>query len=260
MHETESRSVKQRRRTILGSLFILLFLIVSILGYINYPFASEQLFVVKEATKITEPGQKLSFHLNDGSRVILNAGSKLIYPETFNEQERIVHLEGEAFFEVSKDSLRPFRVITGSVVTTALGTSFNINSFSINKEIEVALVTGKVMVTEDKNSTEAVFLMPGEMATYHKGDDSLSKSIYNFKEEISWKDGVLYFKDAGYSEIVRKLELWYGVDIVENRIPEKTWNFTGTFEDENLVNILNSLQFGHGFKYEIIGKKVELKF
>jgi ferric-dicitrate binding protein FerR (iron transport regulator) len=257
-----SKSTNRNTRYIFGSFFIIAIIVISIVGNFNRPEKSETLPEVTEISKSTEPGQKLSFHLNDGSQVLLNSGSKLSYPKTFDEQERIVHLEGEAFFEISRDSLRPFRVITGLITTTALGTSFNINYFPGDEAIEIALVTGKVMVAETENSSakEDLLLLPGEMATYQKEISSLSKSRYSFREKISWKDGIIYFKEADYPAIMSKLELWYGVDISENKQPGKAWNFTATFEDESLDNVLKSLQFGHGFKYIIKGKNVEINF
>ncbi len=116
------------------------------MAFFQFPQDVEQIPTIVQIEKSTEPGQKLSFHLEDGTKVILNAGSKIWYPSNFNIHEREVILEGEAFFEVSKDASRPFRIVTESVVTTALGTSFNINAFPSNENIEIALVTGKVSV------------------------------------------------------------------------------------------------------------------
>lgn len=261
-YEASSRSTRFSRKYVIGGLLFLVIFAVSLFWKIDSPNASEELFEVSEVSKITEPGQKLSFHLNDGSQVILNASSKLMYPEIFSDQERIVFLEGEAFFDVSKDSLRPFRVVTGTLVTTALGTSFNVKAFPTDEEMEISLVSGKVVVSEDQNhlATENILLMPGEMATFRNDDSQFVKSTFNFDQKVSWKDGILCFKNSDYSEIVKRLELWYGVDISTNQAPGKTWSFTGKFEKENLDNILNALQFGHGFNYEINGKKVELTF
>jgi transmembrane sensor len=212
--------------------------------------------------KSTEPGQKLSFHLDDGTIVILNSGSKLYYPANFDSLERKVVLDGEAFFDVSKDVDRPFRVETSSIVTTALGTSFNINAFSSAENIEVDLVHGRVSVRKiaQTNDPNTMMLNPGEMATVAKSNFSMEKSTFNFIEKISWKDGIIYFKEACYEKIVSKLENWYGVSINTNRAPLKEWKFTGQFENETLENILIALQFGHDFDYVMQKKEVKLKF
>ena len=213
-------------------------------------------------TKGTEPGQKLSIQLSDGSRVILNSSSKLAYNDFFGNDERVVYLEGEAYFEVNRDTLRPFKVIAGEISTTALGTSFNINAFNPDKTIDIALVSGKVLI-EDKRIekvTASLLLLPGEMATFNKQAGDLSKRKFNTRDLTGWKDGIITFRNARYGQIVEKLERWYGVEIAEDRIPMKDWNFTGTFENENLENLLNTLQFEYEFSFQIDKKKVNIKF
>jgi transmembrane sensor len=213
-------------------------------------------------TKGTEPGQKLSIQLSDGSRVILNSSSKLTYNDFFGHDERVVYLEGEAFFEVNRDTLRPFKVIAGEISTTALGTSFNINAFNPGKTIDIALVSGKVLI-EDKRiekGAASLVLLPGEMATFNKQAGDLSKRKFNTRDLTGWKDGIITFRNARYGQIIEKLERWYGVEISEDRIPVKDWNFTGTFENENLENLLNTLQFEYEFSYQIDKKKVNINF
>ena len=163
---------------------------------------------------------------------------------------------------MSKETDRPFKVVTGSVVVTALGTSFNVNAFESSKKIEVALVSGKVSVenTLHIKEAQAIILNPGEMATLQKRSNLLQKSPFNFQEKIAWKDGIIYFKDANYNEIIDRLELWYGVDITSNKRPEN-WMFNNTFEkNATLENMLISLQFAYDFQYDIDGKDVQLKF
>lgn len=261
-YELREYSRKSKIRYFVSGIFASVILVLLIVAYFQFPEKVEQTPALVQIEKSTEPGQKLSFHLEDGSKIILNAGSKLIYPSSFSSNERTVLLEGEAFFEVTKDAARPFRVVTESVVTTALGTSFNINAFPSNENIDIALVTGKVSVegTLQSGSTNSLLLDPGEMATVLKSDHTFSKSPFDFNQKISWKDGLIYFKDADYREIVSKLESWYGINIRTNNIPIKEWKFSGKFEDETLENILIALQFGHEFEYEIKGKNVKLNF
>jgi ferric-dicitrate binding protein FerR (iron transport regulator) len=217
-------------------------------------------FVQKE--KSTDPGQKLSFHLDDGTRVLLNSGSRISYPASFDSLERKVILEGEAFFDVSKENNRPFKVVTESFVTTALGTSFNISACKNGEIIEVALVTGKVSVGRLSQGidSKSLILNPGEMVTVEKRTNTLLKTSFDFNEKIAWKDGIIVFNEATYREFTMRLEDWYGVDITSNVLPGKKWEFTGKFENETLENILLGLQFGHNFEYSIDGKDVKLKF
>ena len=255
-------SEQRKKRYLIPGLFAAVIIVFLTVVYFQFPEKVEQSPALAQLKKSTESGQKLSFHLDDGTRVVLNSGSKLYYPASFNNLERKVTLEGEAFFDVRKDIHRPFRVVTQSVVTTALGTSFNINAFPGKENIEIALVTGKISVekTLQSGKDNALILIPGEMATFLKSDHTFSKSPFSFNHKIGWKDGLICFKDADYHEIVRKLECWYGVSFHSNKIPAKEWKFNGIFENQTLDNIMIALQFGHDFEYELKGKNVKLNF
>ncbi len=246
---------KSNTRYIVPGILTLVIFVSLALSY----FHRVQIPIISSIEKSTESGQKLSFHLEDGTSVTLNAGSKLSYPANFDEDNRTVELQGEAFFEVRKDASRPFRVITKNVITTALGTSFNINT---KKNIEIALVTGMVSVESlsEEDSMQSVILNPGELATISSNSNVIQKSVFDFRKYISWKDGLIFFKEADYLEIKDYLENWYGVNIYSNKIPETQWKFSGKFEDESLENILSALQFGHNFEYKIEGKKIQLIF
>jgi len=109
-------------------------------------------------------GEKLNFRLPDGTTVWMNSGSKIEYPETFDSTVRLVRLYGEAFFDVKPDVSQPFKVISENLVTTALGTSFNIDS-SDEKDLRIALVTGKVSI-ENRLTDEEFMLKPGQRLDY----------------------------------------------------------------------------------------------
>ena len=213
----------------------------------------------KTIQKSTDKGQKLTIHLNDGSTVVLNSGSQLEYPEYFAENERVVHLTGEGFFQVARDAQRPFRVVTGPLVTTALGTSFNIKSNKHDGTVEVALVTGKVMVGK-KAQRKNIVLNPGQMLSYNDQKGHFDQKHFDIAKTIAWKDGVLVFSNASYAEIKTDLENWFGVNIIDNKVPKQNWQFTAKFDNENLENILDALQFGHPFHYKIDRKQVVIKF
>ena len=257
--------VKRKKRIINGGMAIAISFVLLLTIFIwHFPErenkADKPAVVMLE--KVTDPGQKLSLHLSDGSTVILNSGSRIKYPSAFGADERIVQLEGEAYFEIAKDAERPFKVITESVTTIALGTSFSINSFPSGNEIKIALVSGMVLVTDshDLMPEDSLILSPGEMAIASKANKKMTKRSFDYLTQVAWKDGFLYFKDADYQEIVNKLENWYGVKFTQNKLPDKDWKFNGVFENESLDNILTSLQFGHNFDFEINGKYVSLKF
>lgn len=131
-----------------------------------------------------------------------------------NDSVRLVQLEGEAFFEVATDSLKPFIVMAGEVQTTVLGTSFNVQAFSKNDKIKVALIEGKVKVAIRTNSVDnqqATILSPGELFTFDKNNQSTTTSQYQQNAPYAWKDGIIYFNDARVQEVVNVLENWDGI-------------------------------------------------
>lgn len=236
---------------------VFLLIAISVVAYFYFN-TNEPQYIVK--TNIG--GQKSTIILNDGSKVTLNSESTLRYPEEFNGSTRELVLEGEAFFEVAKDESRPFVVRNGSIKTTALGTSFNISAFPDDSLVQVALVTGSVKVSEylPGETKEPVFLHPGEAAFYNKSKKSLAKAVFNAKEILSWKEGILYFKDAKFAEIKERLGRWYGVEVETIGKEPQVKHFTGSFENERLVNVLELLSYSRDFRYTISGHKVTIIF
>lgn len=217
-------------------------------------------------TKSNTVGRKSEIHLKDGTIVNLNSDSKLSYEEAFSDSSRIVRLEGEAFFDVAKDPLRPFYVISENVVVKALGTSFNISAYSELDELRISLKTGKIGLSDNADpfingAKGQIVLLPGQEVFYKKGLKSFSLvTEYNSDVVYGWKDGLLYFEKNGLEEIVQKLERWYGVDIDVISKPIKKLNYTGKFKRQNLENVLISMGFVNDFDFEINNKNVMLNF
>ncbi len=196
-------------------------------------------------------GQKSTVFLTDGSEIVLNSGSSISFLKDFEEHQRVVKLEGEAFFKVAKDRDRPFRVIANNVVTQALGTSFNVNSYSDGKT-NVALVTGKVVVTRmnsDKKLVKSVYLEPGEQTEYVEAENLFNTKPFSLEEITSWKDGIIYFSDADSKQVFTYLENWYGVKIIQSNQPKEKWNYTGEFNNLDLKNVLTSIGFAMNFDF-----------
>ncbi|HYH57063.1 MAG TPA: DUF4974 domain-containing protein, partial [Anseongella sp.] len=124
----------------------------------------------------------------------------------------------------------------------------------------VSLRKGKVAVkrTDTQESHAPVFILkPGEEATYREGQ--LLKSRFIRKERLSWKEQVLYFRDAGLEEVVRKLERYYGVRFDCRDLENTSWKLTGEYRQQSLGDVLESLSFNYGIKYEISGNQVKLQ-
>ncbi len=203
-------------------------------------------------------GQKSTIMLPDGTKVVLNSESSISYHTNFTGSERRVRLAGEAFFEVIRDPSKPFVVETENLLTTALGTSFNVDAYPDQPE-EVTLVTGKVRVNKSNDASDTEILLPGEKAAFSNG--LINKYSHVNMDHIKWKDGVIVFQQTPFHEGVQELERWYGVTIEVRNIPENTdINLNGFFENNSLSNVLESMSYSMQFDFQINGKEILITF
>jgi transmembrane sensor len=216
---------------------------------------NQQVIIQKE----NPPGQKSKIYLTDGTVVFLNASSRIMYPENFEADRRLIHLTGEAFFIVAKDTLRPFIVEAGSLQTKALGTKFNISAFPESCHITVSLLEGMVEVMDGSEDNKLI-LEERQAVRYNVVNNKLDKVSFNYIGSIQWKDGILFFQKASLFEAIVELERWYGVAISVSGLPTDPKMISGRFENESLVNVLRSMAFSNGFEFAIDGKKVDIKF
>jgi ferric-dicitrate binding protein FerR (iron transport regulator) len=150
--------------------------------------------------------------LEDGTKVWLNSKSKLKYPVQFTQNKRIVHLEGEAYFEAAHDQERPFIVkLSNNTEVTVLGTSFNISAYQDDREVVTTLVEGSVQI--DTASTQLAILHPGEQLEYNKQDQIHQVLTVDPLLFTAWKDGRFVFDREPLESIMTKLERWYGVTV-----------------------------------------------
>ncbi len=208
-------------------------------------------------TKTTKNGQKLTHHLPDGTRVMLNSGSTISYDVDFEDtsKERRVWLTGEAFFEVAHDEKRPFVVVADNIRVRVLGTSFNVNAREKSQRINVALIEGKVQIEKEES---AWVLKPGELATIGKNSGQMSIDEVDLQPMVAWRDGVLVFEKSNFSETLTTIEQWYGVEIEvdEEYTIGQEWRFHGKFRKKSLAYVLESIRYPNQFQYKIENKKV----
>ena len=214
--------------------------------------------------KINEKGRKTTFNLPDGTIVKLNSSSKLKFPLYFSGNKREVMLEGEAYFEVVRDESNPFIIRSGNIITTVLGTSFNIKAHQESDNIQVAVVSGKVKVESISENSEAgneksVLLTQNKKAVYEKNKASLTTSILE-EEDIAWKDGIILFKNANEADVVRKLEEWYNVRFSIQNQGNENWDLTAKFKNETLEHTLRVIGHQIGFTFSIEEKNVSIKY
>lgn len=192
---------------------------------------------------ITTNAQKLSkraLELADGSKVWLNAGSRLHYPEKFSQNQRLVRLEGEGFFEIKRDESRPFKVQTKALQVTVLGTSFNIRQQG-NTSTQVTVNTGKVAVaTQDQK--QRVELVRGERSDFNLQSKQLTKQTNQDLNYLAWKTNTLVFKKATMEQIVLDLSRHFKVAVDCTPQLRKKFSFNGTFKRQSLDEILQVIE------------------
>jgi len=163
-------------------------------------------------TLSTPRGGQYHMILPDGTKVWLNAASTLTYAINQTSKERLVTLQGEAYFEVARDAERPFRVASKGQVVEVLGTEFNINSYPDEPQIKTTLVQGAVKVVETSGNQDVV-LVPGQQAVLnHK--NQLSVASVNVADAMAWKNGKFNFNQSDIGTVVRQLSRWYDVEVV----------------------------------------------
>jgi len=194
--------------------------------------------------------------LSDGTRVFLNAGSKLYFPAEFSTNSREVRLEGEAFFEVAHDAKKPFHVTIENQRIEVLGTSFNINSYEKNS-IKTTLITGRVKI----NTPNAELLLePGQQAL--SIGNKLTKHNIDVNDEIAWTQARIAFSKKTIKQIAMQIERWYDVKFVFdanlNDVENKT--FSGNIaRTSNLSEVLKIFTLTNAINYKIEGRTVYVK-
>lgn len=236
------------------------------LGYIfwdNIQFNTHETpFLTETIERVNPPGQKSQIQLPDGSKVVLNADSKLSYTTDFGGSTRKIQLKGEAYFEVVENPFIPFEVYTDHLVITALGTSFNICAFDGQQIEKIALNTGKVKIqhlTKPGSSIASSYLEPGELASFNIISNKIDISKYGNIDPYGWKEGRIVFHEATFHEVIEVLSRWYNVEFEVTGSLNREWSYGSTFTDENLKNVLENLKFSEKIEYELNGSVVNLK-
>lgn len=194
-------------------------------------------------------GQRVKLTLQDGTNVWLNAQSTLTYPAVFSQKERRVSVEGEAFFEVAKNTEKPFIVSSQGVDMKVLGTKFNVLSYPGEKDIQTSLIEGALQVYFSKQNEKGVVLRPNEQVTIKDG--KMKVGFIPHHDYFLWKDGIYSFENEPLIDILRKLQLYYDVKINIKDPSIFKWEYTGKFRQRDGIDeILRMIQRIHKFKIE----------
>lgn len=154
-------------------------------------------------------GSEFKVVLEDGTEVWLNSDSRLYYPQQFSGSDRRVKVEGEAYFAVATDSLRPFYVETGSQVIRVYGTSFNVRSYPDEGEVYTTLESGRVSLTRSDRQGGELYLTPGHQAVFNLADSKVVVREVNTEVVTSWKNGRFVFENQSLLRIMQDLSRWY---------------------------------------------------
>jgi len=240
-----------------------------------------------EYARVSSAGERKSFQLPDGTKVMLNAGSIIRISKDFNKEGREIALEGEAFFDVTKDAQRPFVIHTSSMDVKVLGTTFNVKAYPEDKMSEAALLNGSVEIRVKKDNS-TILLHPSEkilipnIAAGSASNTAAAKDIpepaknYSIGKlianpadssiaEVSWTENKLAFTDDSFEEIAAELERWYNVSIQFEDTSLKQFRYTATFDKKTIEQVLNALAASRPFAYRfeqgnrIIIKNIDMK-
>jgi transmembrane sensor len=206
-------------------------------------------------------GKTFEVQLSDGTIVHMNSGTSLRYPVQFlKNQNRKVYLMGEAYFEVAKDKAHPFTVNTQELDVEVLGTKFNVNTYSDDLTTDVVLVEGKVSLYKDKKtSNNQVYLTPGLKGTNIKGKSVITTETVNTDYYTAWVKGSLVFKNAPFSEIIKKLERHYNVTFINKNKMLGREIFNGRFDNEPIEAVLKYFSDSYAIDYIIQDDKITIK-
>jgi transmembrane sensor len=204
----------------------------------------------------TPAGQPQRLRLPDSSVVTLAPQSQLRYPAQFATSSREVYLEGEAFFEVTKNPHRPFRVHSGAWVTQVLGTKFNVSAVPGASQLAVSLVEGKVQVTDKQDK---YLLAPGQQLRADVATGRIYRQAFDRQRVLAWRSNQLVFKNEKLADVAPQLERRYGVKLVFADPATAEVRLWATFDNEPLPRVLDALRLAGGLHYHREGQVIYLR-
>ncbi|MEG1400870.1 FecR family protein [Bacteroides sp.] len=250
-NEEESMPSKPIRRTILKMEWLKMVGVVLLTLSINYFYQQykESLYAQSMNIISVPAGQRANITLPDGSNVWLNARTTMQYANSFNRNERVVILKGEAYFDVAKDKKHPFIVQTEKYDVEVLGTQFNVSAYPGEEEFETALIHGSVKINLQADPCKSIKLVPDQKAVLKDGKLEITK--LDDCDSYRWKEGLICFKDKSFLDMMKCFEQYYGVQIIVNNKEALKYYYTGKFRQADGIDYaLNILQKDINIKYE----------
>lgn len=211
----------------------------------------------KQIIVSVDNGQRANLQLPDGTRVWLNSGSSIRYDKNYNRHNRIIALEGEAYFEVAKDKKRPFIVKANAVSVRAVGTTFDVKAYVNDNAITTTLIEGKVNVFNDKMTSQ---LLPNQKIVFDKRKRTFDK-VHVYDAEIAglWKNNQLAFDSETLENIAKVLERMYNIHVVFDSDQMKQIRFSGKIKNNSLESVLQLISLTSPIHYDVKDTIVTLK-
>ncbi|MCK4992701.1 MAG: FecR domain-containing protein, partial [Bacteroidales bacterium] len=196
--------------------------------------------------------------LDDGTHVTVNRDSRIRYKKKFAESERRIFLAGEAWFDVSRDTSRPFIIDAGSAMVEVLGTSFNVNAYKENSIVEITVKSGVVALTAKVDQQEQIVLRAGNSGTYNKNNNELKLIPSSNPNKISWKTRELYFDSSSLEEVTELVNSVYNTNLVIVNQELASCPITVTFRNQTLEAVLNVLELTLDLEITRSGDEIRL--
>ena len=205
---------------------------------------------------IVPAGERFLVQLSDGTKVWINSESALRYPAYFGKNIREVEARGNVYFEVAKDSTRPFVVASRELTTEVMGTCFEVNTYGDRDEVSATLVEGSVRVGV---GSRFVVIKPNQQFTFNTKSGTIKVNEVDAARKVMWKDGILVIDNEAFRDVVWKLERWYGVSIVNETGLVFTQSFSGEFDREDIHMAIESLCTNLNITYMMDKDRIILK-
>jgi transmembrane sensor len=232
--ETKKINIQRSRWLTVYKIASVVALILLITGLWGFPALQKQKVVVS-----TNPGQTIKMILPDSSSVILNSSSTLEYHPLSFLMKREINLKGEAYFVVKKQKNTAFKVQTKYFEVKVLGTQFNVNAYTKNKSYNVVLEKGIVNVKLNRENKKWVQLKPGEKLEIYKAAQTFNIEKVNTRLYTSWKEGLLYFYDSSFDDVIKRIENRYGAEIKIRNDLINSFILSTTICDDPLEKVLD---------------------
>ncbi|WFE84557.1 FecR family protein [Parabacteroides chongii] len=205
--------------------------------------------------KISNKGETKSIFLADGTKVILNSDTKLTIPSDFNQEERIIEMEGEGFFDVTPNPDKPFIIKSGEAQVKVLGTSFDFKSYKEDDFIKLTVSTGKVRVNV-VNQDMQLSVSPNEHLSVNKVDGTVSKEAIRENNYIKWIQGSLYFNKEPIREVIKTINRTYNRKVVLQCKGSCDYKITGTHDNKNIEAVIEAICFTTGLCSRLEGDNI----